>query len=88
MALRLNTWASAESPFVFHVATKVDAFLESTGPMTTLMNVIIHAVAGALLDVSANVLEQAQFTDQDSGLFAMRTRFGNSGNNARSINLF
>jgi formyltetrahydrofolate deformylase len=36
---------------------------------------IIHAVAGALLDVSANVLEQAQFTDQDSGLFAMRTRF-------------
>ncbi|HCY98647.1 MAG: hypothetical protein A3D16_17535 [Rhodobacterales bacterium RIFCSPHIGHO2_02_FULL_62_130] len=42
----LNTWASAESPFVFHVATKVDAFLESTGPMTTLMNVIIHEVAG------------------------------------------
>jgi DNA-binding MurR/RpiR family transcriptional regulator len=42
----LNTWASAETPFVFHVATKVDAFLESTGPMTTLMNVIIHEVAG------------------------------------------
>lgn len=42
----LNTWASLETPFVFHVATKVDAFLESTGPMTTLMNVIIHEVAG------------------------------------------
>ncbi len=42
----LNTWASAETPFVFHVATKVDAFLESTGPMTTLMNVMIHEVAG------------------------------------------
>lgn len=42
----LNTWASAETPFVFHVSTKVDAFLESTGPMTTLMNVIIHEVAG------------------------------------------
>ena len=42
----LNTWASTETPFVFHVATKVDAFLESTGPMTTLMNVIIHEVAG------------------------------------------
>lgn len=42
----LNTWASAETPLVFHVATKVDAFLESTGPMTTLMNVIIHEVAG------------------------------------------
>jgi DNA-binding MurR/RpiR family transcriptional regulator len=41
----LNTWASAETPFVFHVTTKVDAFLESTGSMTTLMNVIIHAVA-------------------------------------------
>lgn len=42
----LNTWASAETPFVFHVATKIDAFLESTGPMTTLMNVVIHEVAG------------------------------------------
>jgi formyltetrahydrofolate deformylase len=36
---------------------------------------IIHAVSGALLDLGANVLEQAQFTDQESGLFAMRTRF-------------
>ena len=36
---------------------------------------IIHAVSGALLDVGANVLEQAQFTDQDTGMFAMRTRF-------------
>jgi DNA-binding MurR/RpiR family transcriptional regulator len=42
----LNTWAIAETPFVFHVTTKVDAFLESTGPMTTLMNVLIHEVAG------------------------------------------
>ncbi len=41
----LNTWAARETPFVFHVTTKVDAFLESTGPMTTLMNVFIHAVA-------------------------------------------
>ncbi len=46
----LNTWASAETPFVFHVATKVDAFLESTGPMTTLMNVMIHEVAGRAPD--------------------------------------
>lgn len=42
----LNTWAIAETPLVFHVTTKVDAFLDSTGPMTTLMNVIIHEVAG------------------------------------------
>lgn len=46
----LNTWASAETPFVFHVTTKVDAFLESTGPMTTLMNVMIHEVAGRAPD--------------------------------------
>jgi DNA-binding MurR/RpiR family transcriptional regulator len=42
----INTWASLETSLVFHVTTKVDAFLESTGPMTTLMNVIIHEVAG------------------------------------------
>lgn len=48
----LNTWAAAETPYVFHVTTKVDAFLESTGPMTTLMNVIIHAVAGKAPDKS------------------------------------
>lgn len=36
---------------------------------------IIHAVSGALLDLGANVLEQAQFTDEETGLFAMRTRF-------------
>jgi DNA-binding MurR/RpiR family transcriptional regulator len=41
----LNTWAAGETPFVFHVTTKMDTFLESTGPMTTMMNVIIHAVA-------------------------------------------
>ncbi len=46
---------------------------------------IIHAVAGALLDVSANVLEQAQFTDQDSGLFAMRTRFEAPGDDAAAV---
>ena len=36
---------------------------------------IIHAVSGALLEASANVVEQAQFTDPVSGLFFMRTRF-------------
>jgi formyltetrahydrofolate deformylase len=36
---------------------------------------IIHAVSGTLLDLGANVLEQAQFTDEETGLFAMRTRF-------------
>ncbi|WP_225612035.1 MurR/RpiR family transcriptional regulator [Paracoccus sp. PAR01] len=42
----VNTWAGAHTPYVFHVGTKVDAFLETTGPMTTMMNIITHAVAG------------------------------------------
>lgn len=41
----LNTWAADETPFVFYVTTKMDTFLESTGPMTTMLNVIIHAIA-------------------------------------------
>lgn len=36
---------------------------------------IIHAVSGALLAVEANVLEQAQYTNERTGMFAMRTRF-------------
>jgi len=36
---------------------------------------IIHAVTGGLLDCGANILEQAQFTDPDQGLFCLRTRF-------------
>ncbi len=43
---------------------------------------IIHAVSGALLDSGANVLDQAQFTDEETGLFAMRTRFEAPGTNA------
>lgn len=41
----LNTWASQHTTMVFHAATKVGAFLESTGPMTTILNLLIHAVA-------------------------------------------
>ena len=36
---------------------------------------IIHAITGALLTVNANVLEQEQYSDPDSGLFFARTRF-------------
>ena len=36
---------------------------------------IIHAVAGALLAIGGNVLEQAQYTNERTGIFAMRTRF-------------
>lgn len=36
---------------------------------------IIHAVSGALLSVGANVLEQEQYSDLETGLFFARTRF-------------
>ena len=36
---------------------------------------IIHAVSGALLSIEGNVLEQAQYTNERTGMFAMRTRF-------------
>ncbi len=36
---------------------------------------IIHAITGALLEVDGNIIEQAQFTDVESGLFCLRTRF-------------
>lgn len=36
---------------------------------------IIHAVSGALLDVDANVLEQEQYSDMETGLFFARTKF-------------
>jgi DNA-binding MurR/RpiR family transcriptional regulator len=42
----LNSWAQAYTPFVFHASTKVGAFLESTGPLATLLNLVTHAVAG------------------------------------------
>lgn len=42
----LNGWAQAHTPLVFHASTKAGAFLESTGPMATLLNLVTHAVAG------------------------------------------
>lgn len=41
----LNTWAASQTPYVFHAATKVGAFLESTGPLATILNLVTHAVA-------------------------------------------
>lgn len=65
----LNTWAAQETPFVFHVTTKVDAFLESTGPMTTLMNVIIHAVAGKTPEKSRKRIKDWPPIMRDLGLY-------------------
>jgi len=36
---------------------------------------IVHAITGSLLGVQGNILEQAQFTDEDSGVFSLRTKF-------------
>ena len=36
---------------------------------------IIHAISGGLLEVDANVLEQEQYSDLETGLFFARTRF-------------
>ncbi len=36
---------------------------------------VIHAMASALLKAQGNILEQAQFTDEATGKFSMRTRF-------------
>jgi DNA-binding MurR/RpiR family transcriptional regulator len=41
----LNTWAAAHTPYVFHVAAKSGAFVESTGPLASLLNLVTHAVA-------------------------------------------
>ena len=49
---------------------------------------VIHAVSGALLDMDGNVLEQAQFTNETTGMFAMRTRFecdGESPDEVRAV---
>ena len=36
---------------------------------------IVHALSGALLDVEASILENAQYDDLETGLFTLRTRF-------------
>jgi len=36
---------------------------------------IIHAITSGLLDVAANILEQEQYSDTETGLFFLRTRF-------------
>jgi formyltetrahydrofolate deformylase len=36
---------------------------------------IVHQATGAILSVDGNIIENAQFTDPDSGMFVMRTRF-------------
>ncbi len=46
---------------------------------------IIHAVSGALLQLQGNVLEQAQYTNESTGIFVMRTRFEAAGLDADAV---
>lgn len=41
----LNGWAQAHTPYVVHASTKTGAFLASTGPLATLLNLVTPAVA-------------------------------------------
>lgn len=40
-----NTWAMRHTPYVFFVGGKVHAYVESSGPLVTLLGLVAHAVA-------------------------------------------
>ncbi|WP_134681791.1 MurR/RpiR family transcriptional regulator [Paracoccus ravus] len=52
-----NNWAYAETPLVFHAATKAGAFLESTGPLASLLNLMLHCVASGNPEQTRHRLE-------------------------------
>lgn len=41
----LNTWSAGYTPFVFFVVTKVHAYVESSGPLASLLSLVTHSVA-------------------------------------------
>lgn len=65
----LNTWAQAHTPFVFHASTKAGAFLESTGPLATLLNLVTHAVAGRDPDKARQRISSWPSVLRDLGLY-------------------
>ena len=65
----LNTWAVAHTPFVFHASTKAGAFLESTGPLGTLLNLVTHAVAGRDPDKARRRIASWPAVLRDLGLY-------------------
>lgn len=65
----LNTWAQSHTPFVFHASTKVGAFLESTGPLATLLNLVTHAVAGRDPDKAQDRISSWPAILRDLGLY-------------------
>jgi DNA-binding MurR/RpiR family transcriptional regulator len=65
----LNTWAATHSPFVFFVTSKIGTFVESTGPLASILNLITHAVAA--LDPEGSRKRLAAWYDvlRELGLF-------------------
>ena len=41
----LNTWAAPHTPWVFFVGGTVNAYVESSGPLVSLLGLVLHAVA-------------------------------------------
>jgi DNA-binding MurR/RpiR family transcriptional regulator len=65
----LNTWAARHTPFVFFVASKIGTFVESTGPLASMLNLVTHAVAARAPDRSASRLAAWPGLLRDLGLF-------------------
>lgn len=65
----LNSWAAAHTPFVFHASTKAGAFLESTGPLATLLNLVTHAVAARDPDKARKRIASWPGLIRDLGLY-------------------
>ncbi|MGX5668845.1 hypothetical protein ACWKW9_23030 [Rhizobium daejeonense] len=41
----LSTWATRHTPYVFFVGGKVHDYVESSGPLVSLLGVVAHALA-------------------------------------------
>ena len=65
----LNSWAQTHTAYVFHTSTKAGAFLESTGPAATLLNLITHAVAGRDPDKARQRISSWPEMLRDLGLY-------------------
>jgi DNA-binding MurR/RpiR family transcriptional regulator len=65
----LNTWAIAHTPYVFHVAAKSGAFVESTGPLASMLNLVTHAVAAQDPAATRARLQRWPGLIRDLGLF-------------------
>lgn len=65
----LNSWAQLHTPYVFHASTKVGAFLESTGPLATLLNLVTHAVAARDPDKARQRISSWPSVLRDLGIY-------------------